>query len=267
MTASCDAVRAHLAAHVDGEATPLGAEAIAGHLAACEGCAAAEASLRAYREAMARAYRPVRAPASLARALRRRARGGRAVRGWVVGAAAAALLALVGGVALRIGADRGRFQTLAEVAVVHHDAFAAALAPLDVATSEPARLVSWFAGRVPFPIQLPYLDSPDLRLVGGRLMEVAGELAGYVAYRKGNEVVSLGVAPARAGAPPRGAAREAFRSLQFHLSRMRGHNVISWTDRGLAYVLVSDLPAQGRTSCSVCHAPGSGLRDVEGFHR
>jgi anti-sigma factor RsiW len=155
---------------------------------------------------------------------------------------------------------------LAEVAVVHHDAFAAARAPLDVITSDPARLVAWFAGRVPFTLRLPSLDSPDLRLVGGRLMEVAGGLAGYVAYRKGDALVSLGVAPARAGRPPEGAEREAFRSLQFHLSRTGGHNVISWTDRGLAYALVSDLPSQGRSSCAVCHAPGSGLRDVEGFH-
>ncbi len=226
MTPTCEAVRTYLAAHVDGEATPLGTEAIAAHLEGCEACAAAAAELRAYREAMARAYRPVAAPASLARFLRRRARG----------------------------RD-------------HHDAVASDRAPLDVATSDPAILVAWFAGRVPFPIRLPVLDSPDLRLVGGRLMEVAGELAGYVAYRKGDSVVSLGVAPAQAGAPPRGAESEVFGTLRFHLSRMRGHNVIAWTDRGLAYALVSDLPAQGRSSCSVCHAPGSGLRGVEGFHR
>ncbi len=265
MTPTCEAVRTYLAAHVDGEATPLGTEAIAAHLEGCEACAAAAAELRAYREAMARAYRPVAAPASLARFLRRRARGSDPRR-WI--AAAAALLLLAGGAALLL--DRGRrggFQTLAEVAVVHHDAVASDRVPLDVATSDPAILVAWFAGRVPFPIRLPVLDSPDLHLVGGRLMEVAGELAGYVAYRKGDSVVSLGVAPAQAGAPPRGAESEVFGTLRFHLSRMRGHNVIAWTDRGLAYALVSDLPAQGRSSCSVCHAPGSGLRGVEGFHR
>jgi hypothetical protein len=97
-------------------------------------------------------------------------------------------------------------------------------------------------------------------------MEVAGQLAGYVAYRKGSSIVSLAVAPAGAGAPPRGES-EVFGSLRFHLSRMRGHNVIAWTDRELSYALVSDLPAQGRESCAICHAPGSGLRGMEGFHR
>ncbi len=267
MTPTCDGIRSYLAAHVDGEATPLGAEATAAHLAGCEGCAAIAAELRAYREAMARSYRPGSAPPSLTEGLRRRIRGGRRARWWMAGAAAATLLlAALGATVLGAGSGE-RLRTLADVTVVHHDAFAAARTPLDVVTSDPARLVAWFTGRVPFPIQFPVLDGPDLRLVGGRLVDVAGELAAYVAYRKGDAVVSLGVAPARTGAPPPGAESEHFRSHRFYLSRNRGHNVITWTDRGLAYTLVSDLPAQGRSSCVVCHGPGSGLRDVEGFHR
>jgi len=195
-------------------------------------------------------------------------RGGRRLHWWMAGAAAAALFLAAGGASLLLATGPSeRFHSLADVTVVQHDAFAAARAPLEVVTSDPARLVAWFTGRVPFSIHFPTLDGPDLRLVGGRLIEVAGELAAYVAYRKGDHVVSLGVAPARAGAPPHGAESESFRSLRFYLSQKRGHNVITWTDRGLAYALVSDLPAQGRSSCVVCHGPGSGLRDVEGFHR
>jgi anti-sigma factor RsiW len=63
MTPTCDAVRSYLAAHVDGEATPLGTEAMAAHLQGGEDCAAAAAELRAYREAMARAYRQAGAEA------------------------------------------------------------------------------------------------------------------------------------------------------------------------------------------------------------
>jgi anti-sigma factor RsiW len=266
MTPTCDAVRSYLAAHVDGEATPLGTEAMAAHLQGCEDCAAAAAELRAYREAMARAYRQAAAPRSLARALRREARRDSTAARWMAASAAAVLL-VAGAGGMLLASQRRVLPTLAQVAVVHHDAFASARAPLDVTIADPARLVAWFAGRVPFPIRLPVLDSPDLHLLGGRLMEVAGGLAGYVAYRKGDSIVSLGVAPAETGAPPRDSESEVFGSLRFHLSRMRGHNVIAWTDRGLAYALVSDLPAQGRASCTVCHAPGSGLRGVEGFHR
>jgi anti-sigma factor RsiW len=268
MTLTCDAVRSHLAAHVDGEATPLSPEAIVGHLAACEGCAAIVAELGAYRAAMARCYGTAPAPPALAGALRRRVRRGRSGRWWMAGVAAAALFLAAGGASLLLAISPSeRFHTLADATVLHHDAFAAARAPLDLVTSDPARLVAWFTGRVPFSIQFPALDGPDLRLAGGRLIDVAGELAAYVAYRKGDAIVSLGVASAKTGTPPQGAESEAFRSHRFYLSQKRGHNVITWTDRGLAYTLVSDLPAQGRSSCVVCHGPGSGLRDVEGFHR
>lgn len=208
-------------------------------------------------------HHPANLPGSLARLLQRQMRQDVTALRWV---AAVALLAAVAGAVLLAG-RREEMPTLAEAAVARHDALASARDSLDVATADPARLVAWFANRLPFPVRLPVLDSPDLRPVGGSLMEVAGRLAGYVAYRKGNSIVSLGVAPAGAGAPPRGAESEVFRSLRFHLSRMRGHNVIAWTDRDLSYALVSDLPAQGRESCAMCHAPGSGLRGVDDFHR
>ncbi|HUL61047.1 MAG TPA: zf-HC2 domain-containing protein [Anaeromyxobacteraceae bacterium] len=267
MTASCAAVRSCLAAHLDGESTPLDAEAIRGHLAGCDRCRSAAEELGAYRAAVARVFRPARAPGSLHRAVRRRVRAFGRPRPWVPAVAVAAVLASLALALLATREARSRIATLGETAVLHHDAIVTGQAPLDVTTSDPAGLVTWFAGRLPFSIHLPRLDSPELHLVGARLIEVAGDLAALVVYRKGGAMVTLAVAPAASGAPPRGSEAETFRSLRFHLSRTRGHNVIAWTDGGLAYALVSDLPSQGRASCLVCHARGSGLRDVEEFHR
>lgn len=267
--ASCETIRRHLEAHVDGEETPLGAAAISAHLASCPTCAAAEAELSDYRAAVTRAYRPHAAPPSVVRHLHRLTHPRQGAARWWAAAAVTgvAALAALGVGAWLGGALTGSSTLLAEVTAGQHDGVVAARVPLDIATPEPVRLVAWFAGRLPFELALPRLDNPELHLVGGRLTEVAGGLAAYVLYRKGNALVSLGVAPASAGGPPPGAETEAFRSLRFHMWRLGGHNVIAWTDRGLDYALVSDLPAQGRGSCVVCHAPGSGLRGVEGFHR
>jgi anti-sigma factor RsiW len=270
-TATCETIRRHLEAHVDGEETPLGVAAVSAHLATCPGCAAAEAELCNYRTAVARVHRPEPAPLSLVRSLQRLARqrrtapwqGAVAATGVAFGVAALAALA----VAAWLGGAEPTTPLLAEMTTRQHEAVASARVPLEIVTTDPARLVAWFAARLPFEVALPRLDSPELHLMGGRLTEVAGGLAAHVLYRRGSALVSLGVAPAAAGGPPPGAETEAFRSLRFHMSRLGGHNVIAWTDGGLAYALVSDLPAQGRGSCVVCHAPGSGLRGVEGFHR
>ena len=39
----------------------------------------------------------------------------------------------------------------------------------------------------------------------------------------------------------------------FHYSRQANFNVITWSNHGLTYALVSSLPGSGRQSCMVCH--------------
>jgi anti-sigma factor RsiW len=268
VTIPCATVASYLAAHLDGEATPLGSDAIERHLAACDGCRAAADDFLAYRRAISRAYRTMPAPDALRRAVRHRVRERvrRRTRGWV---AVAAALVFVTGVAVGLFTRRephARDGYLGGVAAHLHDAYVEGGTPLDVSTSDPARLAAWFSGRVPFALSLPRVEQAGLRLVGGRVVNAGEDLAAFVAYRQGEAHVSVAVAAAREVAP-RGAESEAFRTLRFYFSRQRGHNVISWTDGALSYALVSDLPAQGRASCTVCHGSGSGLRDVDAFQR
>jgi hypothetical protein len=41
--------------------------------------------------------------------------------------------------------------------------------------------------------------------------------------------------------------------LTFHYNAIHGLKVITWSDRGLTYALVSDLEERGQQSCIVCH--------------
>jgi hypothetical protein len=43
------------------------------------------------------------------------------------------------------------------------------------------------------------------------------------------------------------------KGLVFHYDTIHGLKVITWSDRGLTYALVSDLAERGQQSCTVCH--------------
>jgi hypothetical protein len=64
--------------------------------------------------------------------------------------------------------------------------------------------------------------------------------------------ISLVVTSASA-AVPRGGERIVAKGITFHYDSIDGLKVITWTDRGLTYALVSDLEERGQRSCIVCH--------------
>jgi hypothetical protein len=54
-------------------------------------------------------------------------------------------------------------------------------------------------------------------------------------------------------ARPSGGEEIDARGLRFHYNAIDGLKVITWSDRGLTYALVSDLEERGQQSCIVCH--------------
>jgi hypothetical protein len=61
------------------------------------------------------------------------------------------------------------------------------------------------------------------------------------------------VITADATAQPSGGEEIKARGLTFHYNAIQGLKVITWSDRGLTYALVSDLEERGQQSCIVCH--------------
>jgi mycothiol system anti-sigma-R factor len=129
--------------------------------------------------------------------------------------------------------------------------------PLEVETAAPQRISEWFANKVNFSVKLPnYQESSGQEklytLEGARLVGYKEDYAAYVAYRMKAQPISL-VITSDSVAKPSGGEELVARGLTFHYNAIHGLKVITWSDRGLTYALVSDLEERGQQSCIVCH--------------
>jgi hypothetical protein len=129
--------------------------------------------------------------------------------------------------------------------------------PLEITTSGPEQISEWFANKVQFSVRLPnYQDTSGQEklytLEGARLVGYKDDYAAYVAYQMRTRPISL-VITSDAIARPSGGEEIKARGLTFHYDAIQGLKVITWSDRGLTYALVSDLDERGQESCVVCH--------------
>jgi hypothetical protein len=118
-------------------------------------------------------------------------------------------------------------------------------------------VTAWFAGKVPFTFRLPSSAEESehqqlYRLTGGRLVNYKGGCAALVAYQMQRQKVSLLVSSSRS-AVAAGGGEVLSAGILFHYRKQASFNVITWSNLGLTYALVSSLPGSGRQSCLVCH--------------
>ena len=144
-----------------------------------------------------------------------------------------------------------------QTAAATHLSYVQGNLPLELHTSSSAAVTAWFAGKVPFRFQLP--DSQQLpngepvyRLTGSRLVNFRGSYAALITYEMKELKISLLVASVKSA---RAEGGEVVRSgsLTFHYQSNGGFTVITWSNHGLTYALVSSLPESARQSCLVCH--------------
>jgi anti-sigma factor RsiW len=102
--------------------------------------------------------------------------------------------------------------------------------PIEIASSNPAEVERWLAGKVDFAVTLPQVRGA--KLAGGRLCSVAGRHAFLAFYDAGPRRMSLFAMAAEptALAPP-------------CVEGIRGFTVCRHRAKGVDYALVSDLPA------------------------
>lgn len=136
--------------------------------------------------------------------------------------------------------------------------------PLELVSDVPEQISNWFAGKVPFTVKLPnYQESSGqektYRLEGARLVGYKNDYAAYVAYQMRTRPISLVVTSDRVAQPTDGEEIVA-KGITFHYNSIDGLKVLTWSDRGLTYALVSDLEERGQQSCVVCH---QGVKDKD----
>jgi hypothetical protein len=177
--------------------------------------------------------------------------------GWTV-ALPAIFVVIVGLVFLPDAVQHVRAASYVAAATTAHRGYLAGNLPLDIQSDSPEVVTAWFSGKLPFNVRLPSSQRelsgrPIYRLTGASLVNYKGSRAALVTYKTPRkEPISLLVTSSKLAVVGGG---DVVRSgaLTFHYQIDQGFNVITWTNQGLAYALVSDVSSSPRGSCLVCH--------------
>ncbi len=107
-----------------------------------------------------------------------------------------------------------------------------------VNSSNPEEIESWFRDKTDFGVRIPALDSAEL--VGGRLCFLTGRKTALVFYRKGGRTVSLFQLNGR-GISLAALHQAEFDGSTLGRSSFKGYSLAAFEQRGVVYVVVSDL--------------------------
>lgn len=147
---------------------------------------------------------------------------------------------------------------LAEFATNTQRQYAEGHLPLSFVSGSQQAINLWFKGQLDFPMALP-ASSPvpgetrPYKVEGARLLEVSGRKAAFIAYKMQSGPASLIVTPATLVIAS-GGAEAHFEKVTFHYSSIRGYKVVTWSQHGLTYALVSQEGNKTQKSCMVCHS-------------
>jgi anti-sigma factor RsiW len=224
----CHEMELLMQADHDGELDAAGSARVSAHLAGCAGCAAKAAAIARLSAALrAQADMPALPPLLAARAARlarpglRSLVGGR-VASAMVGMALAASLILVVRPQMALGPDQAN-----EIVTAH----IRALQPghlMDVISTDRHTVKPWFNGRLDYAPPVRDFASSGFPLRGARLDVLGGTTDGVLVFARASHMIDLAVWPGPAAASD---------------VSIRGFNVISWSQGGMAFVAVSDLNA------------------------
>jgi anti-sigma factor (TIGR02949 family) len=283
----CEDARAQLAFYLDDELKGDELSAFEAHIEACEACGRLCDEERSF-FALVRASRPLyvappelrsrvertlsNAPAPYAASPELRQRVEQAIwqaserafhlsnarRALLLTLTAVFVLAVIWIVAVRKDATAPRGPSeFALIAVETHQRFLQGHLPLEINSASPERISSWFIGKVPFSLELPFYQGVSgqerpYSLEGARLIWFNKHYTAYVAYKMRGRPISL-VVTSNSVVLPSGGEELISKGTTFHYDSINGYKVMTWSHRELTYALVSDLVEFGQDSCIVCH--------------
>jgi len=153
--------------------------------------------------------------------------------------------------------QQSRANSYMEAAVAAHRSFLNGSLPLEIQSDLPSVVTAWFTRKVPFTFRLPSFAEESehqqvYRLTGGRLANYKNGYAALVAYQTPQQKITLLVSSSRS-AVAAGGEEVPSGGIIFHYHKQASFNVITWSNLGLTYALVSSSPGSGPQSCLVCH--------------
>jgi anti-sigma factor RsiW len=181
---------------------------------------------------------------------------GRRVLRWAL-PAAATLIVLACLVVVPSLLRLSRAKRFIETAVAAHRSLLNGELPLEIQSNSTSAVTAWFGGKLHFTFRLPNsAEETGLKrvyqLTGGRLINFRGEHVALVAYRLQKEQITLLVSSEQSAVAV-GGEEISSGGITFHYSKRASFTIITWSNHGLTYALVSSLPGPGRQSCLVCH--------------
>jgi anti-sigma factor RsiW len=147
---------------------------------------------------------------------------------WRALAASVVVAAVVASGATWFVGEGGGTSATADMVVASHMRALMAPASIDVASSDRHTVKPWFNGRIPEAPRVVDLAAEGFPLVGGRVDVIGRAPVATLVYRHRQHLISL-------------SAVTGGRTLPSGRAQIAGYNVLSWSDDGLAYWVVSDL--------------------------
>jgi anti-sigma factor RsiW len=143
--------------------------------------------------------------------------------------------------------------------------------PLEVVSDSPATISTWFSGKLRFNLKLPEYpqtsgEPKPYHIEGARLVSFKEDYAAYIVYQLNGRPISLLVTSGSA-AKPSGGEEIPWQGMRFHFRSVAGWKVLTWSDNGLTYALVSDLEERGQASCIVCHQNERVFKGLQSSHK
>jgi anti-sigma factor RsiW len=242
---NCNETRLLIDADTDGELDLIRHLEFADHLRTCPECARLAENARARRFALRESLPRFTAPPQLVKMIRATlevenpvARNAtppprRSSLHWpiwnITGLAASLAFALIIGFAW--GNARARANLLIDDAVNDHVRSLQADHLTDVTSTDQHTVKPWFAGKLDFAPPVTDLASVGFPLTGGRLEHIDGRPAAALVFHRRQHAINLFIWPINSGA------------ISNRSSAHNGYNTESWSQGGLNFLAVSEIPA------------------------
>ena len=237
----CQEIRKFLQVFIDEELDEEERLQVEDHLAQCEPCRALSCYERRFRDAI-RARVPRALPSAGFRVQLRETMAG-AREQWVfprklVWGTVPAVLVLAIMIPFAWTVTSG-FSPMVDEVVDQHSSEP----PVEVTSSNLDEVEGWFRKKVNFLVNLPRFQGQKFDLVGARLSTVDRQRAALIRYRRNLANFTLFVVT-DPNDSYEGRSCQYIHAKKFCLTELRGYTVVIWHNRGLAYSMVGEAPAQ-----------------------
>lgn len=245
---TCHEFACFLDPYVDSELGVDATAAATAHAEACDPCRHALERRRQWRQLLRRQPRePV--PPELRERIVARVRGtsrpARLAR-WAVVPAVAAVLALV------VVSLPARPAPIVEQLVDTHIGYSRTEWAAEFRSTDRAAIEAWFRERLRLRVAVPDLSAAGIRLVGARVTAARERAAAYIVYEKGRTPLSVFVVPLAGQSSDLSVSgrRMLYRGQAYAGEEHKGHRIVSWSDGGRLFALVSTLDYEVLLECA-----------------